>query len=525
MSNSAPIANVKLILMEQGITLWRHKWIALAACWVVCLAGWAGVMMMPRKYESNARAFVDVNGLLTPLLKGLVIDTTGSQTTDYLRQTLLSRPNLEQAIHLAQLDIRKTQAEKEALVSALTTQVAVRAQGKNLFTISYTNSQPEVAQSIVQSLLTIFAEKAASSNRVEMEKARKFLDDQITSYEQNLRAAEQRRADFRRKYEETLADPISGVPRLQALAGQMSQAQLAYNQAVVTSNTLAAQLAKVPQYLSPAEVASATGTATSTNAARLAQAKASLEALQLQYTDKHPDVVSMRRQIADLEAMVNNPASAVAAAPAVQTQAAAGQTRVPNPTYEQIRLKLVDAETLIPAAKQRLDQATVDYQKTKALATEVPDMDAKAKDLDRDYEIVKKNHEELLSRREAANLSQAADDQADRTQFRIVDPPQIPTIPSFPNLPIMFSVVLLIGIAAGVGLPIVIELVRATFSSAGRLRTLGLPVIGAVTYARRPGATRGFIAGAMGAVATSGALLVVYGALMVLGSGAYRGVL
>jgi len=138
---------------------------------------------------------------------------------------------------------------------------------------------------------------------------------------------------------------------------------------------------------------------------------------------------------------------------------------------------------------------------------------------------VKRNHDELIARRESASLSQAADDQADRTQFRIVDPPQVPLNPSFPNLPLMFSLVLVAAIGAGLAFPIALELFRSTFSSAVRLRSLGLPVIGAVTYVRRPGASRGLIAGTAGIAVTFGALLVVYGALMVIGTGAYRGIL
>ena len=199
--------------------------------------------------------------------------------------------------------------------------------------------------------------------------------------------------------------------------------------------------------------------------------------------------------------------------------------QVPNATYEQIRLKIVDAETILPSAKQRLDQAAADFEKSKALSSDIPDVDAKAKDLDRDYDVIKKNHDELVARRESANLSQAADDQADRTQFRIVDPPQVPLFPSFPNLPVMFSLVLLLGIGAGSSLPTAIELVRATFSSVVRLRGLGLPVIGAVSFVQRPGATRGFVASTMGAVAVSGGLLLAYGTLMILSIGANRGIL
>jgi uncharacterized protein involved in exopolysaccharide biosynthesis len=222
----------------------------------------------------------------------------------------------------------------------------------------------------------------------------------------------------------------------------------------------------------------------------------------------------------------------VAAAKAASASAASGQTpatEIPsdlaNPTYDQIRLKLVDAQTLIPAAKQRYDQAAAEFERARGMTAQIPDIDAKAKDLDRDYDIIKKNHDELVERRESANLSQAADDQADRTQFRIVDPPQVPLNPSFPNFPVMFSLVLLVSIGAGVALPIAIELIRATFSSALKLRDLGLPVIGAVTYVRRPGSTRRMITGTAGIVVTGTALLVIYGALMMVGIGAFRGIL
>jgi polysaccharide chain length determinant protein (PEP-CTERM system associated) len=372
-----------------------------------------------------------------------------------------------------------------------------------------------VAKNIVEGLLTIFAERAASSSRVEMEKAHKFLDDQIAAYEKQLRDAEQRRADFRKKYADYLADPSSGMPRLQSLQQAMQQARTAYNQAIITRDSLEAQLKQVPQYRSiGASTIGADGKVVSGSAAaRLEQAKVVLAALRLKFTDQHPDVIAARNQVADLEKTANEP---VASAAAGTTPEAEGKQ--PNPTYDQIRLKLVDAQTIVPAARQRLDQATADFDKMKAMSADLPDIDAKAKDIDRDYDVINKNHDELVARRESANLSQAADDQADRTQFRIVDPPQIPTIPSSPNFPLMFSLVLLVGIGAGAGLPIVIELIRSTFSSVAGLRGMGLPVIGAVTFARRPGATRQLVAGALGAVVASVGLLVVFGALLLFNS-------
>ena len=530
MNNSSSMANAKIMLMEQLVNLWRHKWIAVATCWVVCVLGWTAVMFMPRSYESDARAYVDVNGLLTPLLKGLVVDNNTTQNSDYLRQTLLSRPNLEQAVHLAQLDIGLSNTAKDALIAKLQTEVQVKAQGKNLFTISYVANKPVAAKNVVESLLTIFAEKAASSNRVEMEKAHKFLDGQIATYEDQLRASEKRRADFRKQYAEYLADPISGMPKLQTLAQQLSQAKQAYEQAVLMRDSLQAQLKQIPQFR-PIGSGGGGSSAPNSLATRLSTAEANLASLRLRYTDQHPDVIALKNEVADLKAQTQtaNTASTAAGdaaktANANNAQGAAPETPsdIGNPTYDQARLRLVDAQTLIPAAKQRYDQAAAEFTRARGMSADIPDIDAKAKDLDRDYDIIKKNHDELVERRESANLSQAADDQADRTQFRIVDPPQVPLNPSFPNLPVMFSLVLLISVGAGIAVPIAIELVRATFASVMKLRDLGLPVIGAVTYVRRPGSRRGMIAGAAGIIVTGAALLVVYGALMVVGSGIWR---
>jgi len=541
MNDTSSMTNVKAMMLEQAIILWRRKWIALGVCWLAALLGWGAVTLIPRSYESDARAFVDVNGMLTPLLKGLVVDTAAqNQTSDYVRQTLLSRPNLEQVIHLAQLDVGINQTQKDALVTEIAGSVTIKAQAKNLFQLSYSDSNPAQAKNVVDALLTIFAEKAASSNRVEMEKARKFLDDQITSHEDQLRAAEGRRADFRRTYAEMLADPISGQPKLQALQSELNQARLAYQQVVLQQQSLENQIKQVPQFRT-VETAAAGYTdgegkiVGNSPAAQLASARNNLAALRLRYTDMHPDVIAAKNQIASLETTVAQStaaaAAAAAAAPsaAAATEAPAGEmmtkTQQPNPLYESMRLRLVDFNTQVPAAKQRFDQASTEYARAKTMSAQIPDIDAKAKDLDRDYEIVKKNHDELIARRESASLSQAADDQADRTQFRIVDPPQVPLNPTFPNLPLMFSLVLVAAIGAGLAFPIALELFRSTFSSAVRLRSLGLPVIGAVTYVRRPGATRGFIAGTAGIAVTFGALLVVYGALMVIGTGAYRGIL
>ncbi len=149
---------------------------------------------------STAMAF------LGPLLRGIAVEVDPAQQLDVLQRTLLSRPILEQLIHMADLDSRaRSSADQEQLIRTLPESIVIKPQTKNLFTISYDDTNPTVARNVVQALLTIFAENSTGQTRTQMDNAQRFLSDQINSYEQQLRAAEQRRAEFRSQHLDVLA--------------------------------------------------------------------------------------------------------------------------------------------------------------------------------------------------------------------------------------------------------------------------------------------------------------------------------
>jgi polysaccharide chain length determinant protein (PEP-CTERM system associated) len=505
---------LKIFLIENAIMLWHRKRLAVALCWAICVIGWIGVTLLPRKYESNARAYIDVNGLLTPLLRGMVVDTVSGQGEEYLRQTLLSRPNLEQVIVLAGLANGGLSGRaKNELVTTLGRNAKINPEAKNLVSISYSGSDPVVAKNVVQALLTIFAERATNSSRVEMEKAQKFLDTQIANYENSLRAAETRRAEFRKLYAEILPDSTTGKPRQQYISEQLQQAQQQYAQAVVTRDSLAAQVRSAPALLSvnSAPVVGPDGKlVAATPEARLEQARRTVAELRLQYTDNYPDLKAALRDEATLDKQVQGGHSTL------------GTTQISNPVYEGLRLKLVDAQTAVPALRQRIDDLNQQYQKTLALASQIPDIEAKSKNLDRDYDVIKANYDELTKRRESASLSQAADNQADRTQFRVVDPPVVPASPSFPNLPLMYSLILVLGIMGGAGVPLALAYIQPTFVSASSLRGLGLPVIGTVTRLSSGVSLAGAIANPLGPVVLMASLVGVYTIMLIASTGVYR---
>ena len=491
--------------------VWRRKWIAAGICWIVCLIGWPAVFRIPNIYESQARVYVDVDRLLTPLLRGLAVETNPLQQLDYMQRTLLSRPNLEQVIHLAELDSQaKTPEDKEALLTSLAHDVRISLQGQNLFSISYQDDDPVEGKNVVKAVLTVFSETSAGTNRTEMDNARRFLEEQIASYEKQLRAAETRRAQFRETYGDVLPQAQANATRLDQLRDQIDKMKLAIEDVVARRDAIAKDMATTPQFLTvdqAAQVIVHNGMpAVSHKQLELDDAQRKLSDLQSRYTDDFPDVVSLKRDIARLQQEVDDEKKPEASDDRKAT--------VPNPVYDQLKVRLVEANSAVASAQHQLQFAQDEQRRLEDSVKAAPGIQLQAQNLDRDYDVLKKNYEELISRREAANLAQAADTQADKVQFRVVDAPQVPLMPVSPNRPILYSGVLIAGLGAGIGAAFLLVQLDRSFSTLSSLRSFGLPVLGTISRVNLFDSRRRSLQQAAGLAASAFALLMIYGALL-----------
>jgi len=461
------------LLRRYAAGAWRHRWLALAFAWIVCVVGWVGVAFVPNQYESSARLYVDADAVLTPLLHGLALDSSTVTELEVLQNTLLSRPHLDNVIAGTDLDLKTSTAfDRERLRKRLAADIKITPQSRNLFTISYIDVEPKLAYDVVQKLITIFIESATGSNRSEMDNAQRFLVQQIASYEAKLREAEKRRADFRAKYVDLLPGENAGVSRLEQARSQVGTLQGQLQDALARRELLQSQLHTTQPLLVTESEAASGGSPNS-----LAAAEAHLRELRLRYTEQFPDVVAARRLVAMLKAHPD-----AAAAPAGGTS---GRTRsMPNAVYEQLRIRLVDTEANVASLERQVAAAVADRDRLEALARTEPSLQAEYVNIDRDYNVLRQNYEELLARRESMHIAEAADDKADKVRLRIVDPPQVPRVPVGPNRMLLVSGVLLAGLGAAGGLAVFLMRLDKTFYTTQDLRSLGVPVLGGISLLR-----------------------------------------
>ncbi|HVZ08610.1 XrtA system polysaccharide chain length determinant [Rhodopila sp.] len=466
--------SVRLLVSQYLRAAWRRRWLGVMVAWLVCGVGWVGVYLIPNQYEASARLFVDADAVLTPLLRGLAADTAATSQLDILQRTLLSRPNMEKLISKTDLDLTLSKpSDRERMITRLSNEIRVTPQTKNLFTIAYRDTSPKLAYDVVQTLLTIFVESATGGSRVDMENAKRFLERQVQSYEQQLRAAERRRADFRSRYIDIL--PGDGnMPALEGARAAVSQTDGKLQDAILARDALKQELEHTSPLITVDAGMAAPGGGPAPRT-RLQEAEEQLALLLLKDTENHPDVIAQRRLIEQLKKTGGGKT-----ADGGKTLAN-GQRQIPNQVYDQLKVKMVDADTQVISLQRQRDEAVRTRDKLEKIQREQPGLLAEYESMDRDYSVLRKNYEELLSRLQAANIAQAADTQADKVKLQIIDPPEVPRIPVAPNRILLVTAVLIGGLAVGLGVTILLSQFDTSYSTVDELRGLGLPVLGGIS--------------------------------------------
>jgi polysaccharide chain length determinant protein (PEP-CTERM system associated) len=494
-------------LHRHAVGVWRHRWVAIAVAWLICLGGWAAVAAIPNSYEANARLYVDADAVLTPLLKGLALDNSLSSQIEVLQRTLLSRPNLEKLISGTDLELAiKGPADLEQLVAELSRTIVVVPQTRNLFTITYRNERPRLAYDIVQTILNTFVESKTGTNRADLENARLFLAQQINGYETKLREAETKRAEFRAKYIDLLPGD-GGISRLDAArsAARALEGQLA--DATGRRDRLVQELATTPPTL---VVETDPGTPSSVSGGGggdLAAAQRHLQELLLTETDQHPDVIRQRRLVEVLRSSGGGGGVVTPGRPA--------RNKVqPNTVYDQLKVLQIQVDSDVASLKRQVGDATGERDRLEEIAHNAPGVQAQFINLERDYDVVRKNYDELVARRESMRLSAAADTNAEKVKMQVVDPPQVPQIPVAPKRGLLFSGVLLAGLGGGLAASVLLGQFDRSFHTVRDLRALGLPVAGAISLRTLWPRQRPKLAPIVGVTLAVLLLFVAYGGLM-----------
>ena len=387
-----------------------------------------------------------------------------------MSRTLLSRPNMEKVMRMVDLDIKaKTPKEKEELLNDLSKQIKIVGTGRDdIYTLTYSNENPRIAKDVVQSLLTIFVEGSFGDKKNDSDKAIQFLDEQIKNYETKLVAAENALKDFKIKHSGSLPQGGDYGTQVQAASDALNQARLDLREAEQARNAIQTQIY---------------GNGTGPNGAvavnpeldaRILTLQKNLDTMRMQFTEQHPDIISTKRLIKQLE--TQKAEEAKTAKPGGDRGASY------SPMLQQLNVSLSTAEARVASMRARVDEYTARYDRLKAQSVNGPELETQLAQLTRAYQVNKEHYSQLVARRESARLSGDLSNTTDMVKFRVVDPPTVPLRPAGPNRLRLASLVFLGSLVAGIAFAMLLSQLRPTYLSQNGLReSTGLPILGSVS--------------------------------------------
>ena len=466
--------------------MWKHRWAGMLAAWIVTIIGSIVVLSVPDKYGASARIYVDTQSILKPLMSGLAVQPNVEQQVVMLSRTLISRPNVEKLIRMADLDLGiKSKSAQDALIDEVTKTLKIQNIGRdNVYLLSYRDTNPEKATKVVQALVSIFVESSLGSTRKDSDVAKQFIDEQIKSYVAKLEEAEARLKAFKiRNIELQNPDGKDMVGQLGTVNAQLSQARLelreAENARDAAKRQLEAEKSQTADITSRSLLQeSAMSTATPEIDSRIAAQKNNLDALLQRFTEQHPDVVNIRRMIRELETLKRKEVQELRKI-AMANPVATSSTSL---AYQELSRMLATSEVQVASLRARVGEYEARFSRAREMMKTAPQIEAEFAQLNRDYEINKKNYNDLVSRRESAAMSGDLESAAGMADFRLIDPPRASPKPVAPNRMLLLPLALLAGLGAGLGITFVMSQLRAVFYDARAMgHSLGLPLLGVVT--------------------------------------------
>jgi polysaccharide chain length determinant protein (PEP-CTERM system associated) len=462
---------------------WRYRWLILVPFVVVSAATAVITRRIPDRYRADTLILVVPQRVPEAYVKSTVT-TKIEDRLQSISQQILSRTRLERIIQDFNLyvDERRT-GIMEDVVEQMRKDIDVQLVKGDAFRVSYSGANPRTVMKVTERLASLFIDESLRDREVLAEGTNQFLEAQLEDARRQLVEHEKKLEEFRKKYDGELPSQVdsntesirTAQMQLQSLTESMNRDR---DQRLLVERQIADLTTEEP---APAPVsAPGSGEAlTGTTAQQLAAAKAALAAMLLRLTPQHPDVVRMKRTVAELEAKAD--------AEALARPVSGG----PQPVSPADRARLNKVRDL-QAQKETLDRRIGDKQKEEARLKQmiaeaqtrlaaVPTRESEMTALTRDYTTLQKTYADLLTKKEDSQIAANLERRQIGEQFKILDPARVPEKPASPNRPMLDAAGAGAGLALGILLAGFFEFRDTSVKSEADITFVAaLPVLAAV---------------------------------------------
>jgi polysaccharide chain length determinant protein (PEP-CTERM system associated) len=464
----------------------RRWWVILIPTLVVGVGAYVRSLFLANQFTSRTLVLVEQQKVPESYVKSVVAGDIGERLGT-MQEQILSRTRLQPIIEKFGLfKDEKGKVAAEDLVDRLRKSVSVTpirsliSSGTDElpgFTISFTASDPRLAQQVCAEITSMFIEENLRLREQRAEGTTDFLRTELDQAKQALDAQDAKLAEFKSKYIGAL--PGNEQTQMNMMAGLSSQLDAVTSQLYRVQQDKAYQESALAQQLSAWQMSQKSGEPREdTLEKQLANSQAQLVAMEAHYTASHPDVLKLKEDVAALKRRIEEN-RARANDKTAQAQEPAGGTEPPE--IQKLRFQIHQAEVFIrekTREQARLKEQLGVYQGRLSMS---PVVEQKYKELTRDYQTALQFYNELLTKKSQSEMATSLERRQQGEQFRVMDPPDLPERPSYPNRPLFAGGGLGVGLALGIGITLLLELQDKSLRTEDDVQHfLGLPTLAMV---------------------------------------------
>src|SRR5947208_589697 len=417
----------------------RRKWLATLVLLGVLAPVLTVARSVPDLYQSTATVLVEPQQVSEAVVRPTDAGARSFWTNELetrlytISQEMLSRARLEELITRFRLYPELRVKAPEAAIERMRKDIKLQPRevgqtgvwGATIaFTLSYRGTDAGTVSEVTNALASSYVEKNLRVRGRQATSTAQFLQAQLEAATAKLDEQERKLQEFKQRHGSELPERFAILERLSTLVRQNAESQLG---AMERRATLAKQLGDL-------EVSTGGPDAP---AARLARLRTELIELRQRFTDRYPEVMRVKAEIAALERSLGGPDPDGASGPS-------------GPTLRRLKQMLSDIDTQTKALKaeeQRLRREIDTYQRG---IEKAPEREQQLQALTRQYDAAKELHASLLKRYEDAKLGERMELQKG-DQFRILDTAIPAKKPAGPNrqLLMLYGLMLAAGMAVG----------------------------------------------------------------------------
>jgi polysaccharide biosynthesis transport protein len=407
---------------------------------------WGASWVLPTSYKSSTLILVEQ----PTMPESYVAPNVNENLQDRLQsitQQILSRTRLLMIIDKLNLysggNPPKTPDDKvEAMRKDITVELVrdTRNQEITAFRVSYSAHDPVLAQKVTTELTQLFINENLKVRKEQSEGTTHFMEQQLEDARVALAAQEAKVKQFDAEHEGAL--PTQQASNLQILAGLQGQLQNQQDSLNTAKQQRVYFQTLVEQYknLHPnGEADEGMPTDVILLDQQLSRLRTELTDLSSHYTDSYPDVRKVKAQIAETEkqrqallAAPRKPGTDKESTPLLQLQ---GQLQANQ-------LEIASRERAIAGLEARINE----YQ---GRLNSQPATEQQLADITRGYEQSKAIYDDLLRKKNNSVMATSMEQMQQGERFTMLDPPDLPITPDFPNRLKFCGFGILAGLALG----------------------------------------------------------------------------